>query len=123
MAQIREAEAEQGLPELDGGPRMEPKGPILDKLTSDEAQLELWIAVGRGLIASSQAQACQQLLEDGLTAFGRYGIGKQTFPTREPVTCTSPRFRCQRQCMSTTAAHEDFPYTLMPGSQLLKVKT
>lgn len=78
LAQIREAEAEQGLPDLDEGPNLEPKGPILDSLTSDKHQLELWIAVGRGLIASSQPQACQQLLEDGLAAFGRYGIQKGT---------------------------------------------
>ena len=76
LARIREAEAGQGFPELDEVPSLEPKGPILDSLTSDERQLELWIAVGRGLISSSQPQACQQMLEDGLTAFGRYGTQK-----------------------------------------------
>ncbi|KAK9821168.1 hypothetical protein WJX74_003771 [Apatococcus lobatus] len=71
LAQIREAEAEQMLPDLQDRPAAEPNGPILDRLTSDEEQLKLWIAVGRGLISSGQPQACQQLLEDGLAAFGR----------------------------------------------------
>ena len=72
LAQIRKAEEQQMLLGLDNGPAAEPKGPVLDSLSSDEDQLELWIAVGRGLISSGQPQACQQLLEDGLAAFGRY---------------------------------------------------
>ena len=89
LAQIREAEEQQMLLGLDARPAAEPKGPILDGITSDEDQLELWIAVGRGLISSGQPQACQQLLEDGLAAFGRYAL--------EDWSCVSMQvlaFRC-----------------------------
>lgn len=66
-----EAAAEHGLPDPEMQPAVAGRDPILDELTIDNVQLELWVAVGRGLIANAQAKACQQLFEDGLAAFGR----------------------------------------------------
>ncbi len=63
--------AEQEVTDPGHLPVARDRGPILDQLTTDDAQIGLWVAVGRGLIANGQAQACQQLFEDGLTAFGR----------------------------------------------------
>ena len=66
-----EAAAEDGLLGPEASQSAEVTGPVLSELITDKDQLELWVAVGRALITVGRPQACQQLFEGGLIAFGR----------------------------------------------------